>query len=280
MFTSYKALFLALLASTITTTLASPPDITFLCDEMPEVCTNMCWAVRCAQPPFPQTLTLDLGGNTTTTTTTRYRRNNATPMRSHNITASCATNKMCGPHASNHTGHRSNSTYYRACNVYPFSSTREAVLQHGHHQVSRCVPEAEQRKQNEQLAQLSQKLQAQSHGGNNSATTIKARINFGNPGKIPFCNNDPCQNDGFEVQDGTVKRNASQAMFKYYKTRSGMTLASVDDIEMPYSFSRKVGSGEAVPSDVETWYEDGHGGRLHMMGDTIMERVSAQGSKV
>lgn len=33
---------------------STPPDVTFLCNKMPEVCTNMCWAVRCASPSSPK----------------------------------------------------------------------------------------------------------------------------------------------------------------------------------------------------------------------------------
>ncbi|POR36394.1 Uncharacterized protein TPAR_03396 [Tolypocladium paradoxum] len=39
--------------------LSPSPDVAFLCDKLPEICSNMCWAVRCASPVFPETLTWD-----------------------------------------------------------------------------------------------------------------------------------------------------------------------------------------------------------------------------
>jgi hypothetical protein len=65
-------------------------------------------------------------------------------------------------------------------------------------------------------------------------------------------------------------------MFKYYKTRSGMTIATLDDIDVPSVFTRRVGSGELMPPGFRTWFEQAHEETVHMVEDAVMQRVTAQ----
>lgn len=259
---SYKAIFL-LLAALVSSILARPPDVTFLCNEMPEICTNMCWAVRCAQPSFPQTFALNLSS----LQTDHHHRTT--------ISASCRINSLCGNlHGLNKTGHRNHP--YSACNIYPFSITAGgAAPSHAPqtYQVTRCVPEEEQCKQRVQLELLSKRLQKQSE---KQQGIRQLSINFGNPGGIKYCNNDPCLNDGFEVQGGVVRRRSDPPIFNYYKTRSGIIIASLDEIETPSVFTRRVGSSELVPLGFATWLEEAGEEMVHMMEDAIVQRVSAQ----
>ncbi|KAH6611041.1 deoxyribonuclease nuca nucb domain-containing [Trichoderma cornu-damae] len=253
---------LVLLAALAGSILARPPDVTFLCNEMPEICTNMCWAIRCANPTFPQSFALDPSGYGTS------------PQNKSTISSDCRINSLCGNlHGLNKTGHRDHP--YDACNAYPFSVTVAGAAfppAHQAHRVSRCVPEEEQCKQRIQLELLSKRLQQQSAG---QQGVRQLSINFGNPGGIKFCNNDPCVNDGFQVQDGALGRRSEPPMFKYYRTRSGIILASLEEIEMPSIFTRRVGSGELVPPGFHTWFERAHEETVYMMQDAIMQRLSA-----
>ncbi|KAK4069854.1 uncharacterized protein Triagg1_6649 [Trichoderma aggressivum f. europaeum] len=244
--------------------LARPPDITFLCNEMPEICTNMCWAVRCAQPSFPQTFSLGLNPY-------GYGSSNKT-----HISASCRANDLCGTQGFNKTGHRGVPNC--ACNAYPLSVTFEDAAfppLPQHHRVSRCVPEEEQCIQRSQLELFAKRLRQRS----DRQGMRQLSINFGNPGGIKYCNNDPCVNDGFEVQDGRVRRKSRRSeapMFTYYKTKSGIIVASLEDMDMPSPIIRRVGSGEPVPPSFRTWFERAHEETVHMMEDTIVRRLSDQ----
>ncbi|KAH8128583.1 hypothetical protein FP744_10008534 [Trichoderma asperellum] len=268
---SYNAILALLIALTMPI-LARPPDVTFLCNEMPEICTNMCWAVRCAQPSFSQVLTLEPSS---------YgpgAQNESTA-----ISASCRINNLCGNlHGLNKTGHRDHP--YSACNAYPFSISTEGsplppAAIPSTSQVSRCVPEeeqCEQRTQLELLAQRLQKQQQQQQDGGQQQGPRQLSINFGNPGGIKYCNNDPCVNDGFEVQNSSIRRGSEAPLFKYYKTRSGIIIASLDDIDMPSAITRRVGSGESIPDGSRTWFEQSREVRVHMVEDAITQRLSAQ----
>ncbi|KAL7936036.1 hypothetical protein V8C35DRAFT_247574 [Trichoderma chlorosporum] len=253
-------IFLVLI-TLISPILARPPDITFLCNEMPEICINMCWAVRCAKPSFPQTFTLGLNPY-------GYGSSNKT-----SISSNCRTNDLCGAQGFNKTGHRGLS--YCACNAYPLSVTFEDAAfppLPQPHSVSRCVPEEEQCKQRSELELFAKRLQHQS----DQQGIRQLSINFGNPGGIKYCNNDPCTNDGFEVQDGGVWRKwrrADAPLFTYYKTRSGIIVASLEDMDMPSRFTRSVGSGELVPPGFRTWFEQAREETVYMMEDAIIQRL-------
>lgn len=261
---------LILLAALATCILARPPDVTFLCNDMPEICTNMCWAVRCAQPSFSQVFSLDPGGYGPGS------QNESTAI----ISAGCRINNLCGNlHGLNKTGHRDHP--FSACNAYPFSVSVEGsplppVAIASAFQVSRCVPEAEQCEQRTQLELLAQRLRKQQQ---QQQGLRQLSINFGNPGGIKYCNNDPCVNDGFEVQNSSSvgrRRRSDAPLFKYYKTRSGMIIASLDEIDMPSVITRRVGSGESIPSGFRTWFEQSHETTVHMVEDAVTQRISAQ----
>ncbi|KAL6858384.1 hypothetical protein J3F83DRAFT_750613 [Trichoderma novae-zelandiae] len=269
--TTERTSILLLLTLLATTVLARPPDITFLCNEIPEICKNMCWAVRCAKPSFSQTFTFTFAPSTYGSSANKS-----------SISGSCLTNSICGNAGLNKTGHRGNC--FGACNTYPLSvSFEDAALPPlpQAHPVSRCVPEAEQCRQRSQLDLFAKSLQQQKHNGTQQQGVRQLSINFGNPGGIKYCNNDPCINDGFEVQDGTVSRRwrrpeAESPMFTYYKTKSGIVVASLEDVQMPSRFARRVGSGELVPPGFRTWFEQATEETVHMMEDAIVERLSDQ----
>ncbi|OTA08806.1 SSCRP protein [Trichoderma parareesei] len=264
-----------LLSLLATAVLARPPDITFLCDEMPEICANMCWAVRCAKPSFSQIFTFAYAPSSYGPSS-----NNKT-----SISGSCLTNDVCGNAGLNKTGHRGGC--FTACNSYPFSvsvSSEDApalpALPPPHH-VSRCVPEAEQCRQQTQLDLFSKSLQQPQRNGTQQHGVRHLLINFGNPGGVRYCNNDPCINDGNEVQDGDVSRRwlrpeAAAPMFTYYSTKSGIVVASLEDVDMPSRFTRRVGSGELVPPGFRTWFERAMEESVQMMEDTIVQRLSDQ----
>ncbi|KAL7819744.1 hypothetical protein V8C26DRAFT_395080 [Trichoderma gracile] len=264
-----SVLLLTLLATTI---LARPPDITFLCDEMPEICANMCWAVRCAKPSFSQIFTFTFAPSSYGPSSIKT-----------SISSSCLTNDLCGHAGTNKTGHRGGC--FTACNAYPLSVSSEdasalpALPQP--HRVSRCVPEAEQCRQQTQLDLFAKRLQQPQRNGTQQHGVRHLLINFGNPGGIRYCNNDPCINDGNEVQDGGVGRRwlrpeAAAPMFTYYSTKSGFVIASLEDVEMPSRFTRRVGSGELVPPGFRTWFERATEETVHMMEDIIVQRLSDQ----
>ncbi|KAK5991703.1 hypothetical protein PT974_07736 [Cladobotryum mycophilum] len=216
---------------------AAPPDLTFLCNNIPEICTNMCWAVRCANPTFPQGLTFDFPPKST-----KDARRKA---------AGCGRDNKCSPKGSGQTGHRGPPNV--SCDEYPFASTKEAD---SGQQVSRCVPVAEQNSQGGSLSSQQQKWKKE----NKTYFTI----GFGNPGNSKYCNNEACDNDGFQVQDGkATKRSANDPVFRYYRTISGMTIASLDDIEMHSNFTRQADAEEVLVDGTETWTEAVEGGVAH-----------------
>ncbi|KAK3186180.1 hypothetical protein K4F52_004944 [Lecanicillium sp. MT-2017a] len=225
--------------------IAKPPDVTFLCDKTPEICSNMCYAVRCAKPRFAQTLTFDFPDKETT-----QKRINA---------AGCGSCNKCTENGRGMVGHRGapNDT----CFAYPFASTKEAE---GGHQVSRCVPASEKKSADDEIADLEKKWKEE------GKTTF--RINFGNPGGVKYCSNDPCDNDGFEVQDGEVGDD-DKPMFKYYKARSGMVVGSMDMVEKATEFTRRVADDESLAEDFKSWMEDGANGPVRMVVDTVMHEL-------
>lgn len=235
--------------------LAAPPDVTFLCNKMPEVCSNMCWAVRCASPVFPQTLTWDNPDKSTQD----KRRASAGCQRSGN---------KCGSKRTG-VGHRGGK--YISCDEYPFASTKESTFPNGH-QVSRCVPRSENSRQGQALKTAYGRWKKQ------GLKTHSLKINFGNPGAagVKYCTNQPCKNDGFQVQDKQLKRRSEDPMFKFYRTSSGMILGSIDAVDTPSNYTRELDDDEQVAASFESWVEDVEGGSVHVISDTILEEVSLE----
>lgn len=236
----------AVLSTLVGNAFAAPPDVTFLCDtDFPEICQNMCWATRCASPTFSKSLTFD----DPSSSKKRERRKSA----------GCGSGNRCGD--SKKDGYRGPPN--TSCDEYPFASTSEADQGH---QVSRCVPPSEQDKQ----------------GGKLSATKTKVRkegrsdflINFGNPGNTQFCDNSPCKNDGYQVQDGQVKSKRSEPpMFKYYTTSSGIILGSLDTMEIGSNFTRALGSQEKTQGHLDNWVESVEEGDFRMTDDAVLEEL-------
>ncbi len=225
--------------------IAKPPDVTFLCDKTPEICSNMCYAVRCAKPRFAQSLTFDFPDKNTTQARTKA--------------AGCGSCNRCTEQGRGMVGHRGapNDT----CFEYPFASTNEAD---GGHQVSRCVPASEKKGADDEISDLEKKWKEEGK--------TEFRINFGNPGGAKYCMNDPCDNDGFEVQDGKAG-DEEKPQFKYYKARSGMVVGSMDKVETATNFTRRVDSDETMGYDFESWMEDSASGPVRMVLDTVMHEL-------
>ncbi|RCI11364.1 hypothetical protein L249_7664 [Ophiocordyceps polyrhachis-furcata BCC 54312] len=160
-----------LLAMAVTGSLAAkavPPDVTFLCQDMPDICTNICWAMRCASPTLPGQLTLDFPSE-------KVRRQRLE-------SSDCARcSSSSSPSTNNSTG----------CNLYPPPETSEST---GRQHVSRCVPAEQQSKQDAAMAQL---VEAFRRNGRRSF-----RINLGNPGAegVKYCLSERCGNDSREEQ--------------------------------------------------------------------------------
>ncbi|TQV93252.1 hypothetical protein V2A60_010314 [Cordyceps javanica] len=229
-------------------TQATPPDITFLCDKAPEVCTNMCWATRCASPTFPQTLTFDFPDEVKK----EERRKSA----------GCEKGNKCNKGKSG-TGHRGDG--YESCDEYPFASTKEADQGH---QVSRCVPGTQNSYQGGKLSGLQKKWKKE------GKTTFL--IGFGNPGSsgVNYCNNEPCKNDGWEVQDGKVSKREAPPLFRYYRTRAGMILASLAPIDFPSNFTREFHEQDKVDESFYVWTDvDADIGEQRLIHDTVMEEL-------
>ncbi|PFH59426.1 hypothetical protein XA68_12403 [Ophiocordyceps unilateralis] len=241
-----KALPLAL-ALPITASIAAeaaPPDITFLCQEMPDICTNMCWAVRCAKPTFSQQLTLDYPSD---------------DLRRQRLESS-----GCARCASNATVSARND----ACNAYPFPDTSESVSSNAS-AVSRCVPREQQTKQDADVAILAKKFR---QTGQRSF-----RINFGNPGAagVKYCLSEPCENDDREEQEEALQKRALAAPFRVFMTNSGMTVASMDDLGADYSFTRRVGAEEKLSPQAQMWQEDFKGERYAFVTDSVVREMNA-----
>lgn len=230
---------------------AKPPDVTFDCKKMPEVCTNMCWAVRCASPRFPQTLNWD---NPSKDTASKRRKS-----------AGCQKGNKCNK-GKKGPGHRGG--VYTSCDEYPFASTSNSVFPNGH-QVSRCVPPAENSRQGNALKVAYGRFRRQGF------TSHSLKIAFGNPGSrgVKYCTNQRCKNDGFEVQDGMIKKRAEEPLFKFYKTSSGMVLGSLTTIDTPSNFTREVGEEEQVAAQFEAWRETVDGEEVHVMSDVVLEEM-------
>ncbi|UNI16062.1 hypothetical protein JDV02_002537 [Purpureocillium takamizusanense] len=250
---SYKTVLFAAAAWLATTpqVTATPPDVTFLCNRMPEVCTNMCWAVRCGSPTFSQTLNWDSPNDDTA----KKRR----------LSAGCQKGNKCnkgrkGP------GHRGGK--FTSCDEYPFASTSDSKFPNGH-QVSRCVPPVENSRQGKALQTVYgrwRKKGLKSHS---------LQIAFGNPGSrgVKYCGNQKCKNDGFQVQDKSIKKRDEEPLFKFYKTGSGMVLGSLTKIDTPSNFTREVDDQEQVAPHFEAWKEDVEGEDVHVISDTVLEEM-------
>lgn len=228
-------------------TQAAPPDLIFMCDQAPEVCTNMCWATRCASPTFPQQLTFDFPDDAKE----KVRRKSA----------GCQKGNKCNKGKSG-IGHRGDG--YESCDEYPFASTKEADRGK---QVSRCVPGRENSYQGGKIQGLQRKWKKE---GKTSFL-----IGFGNPGAkgVKYCNNQACKNDGWEVQDGKLSKRDEQPLFKYYRTRAGLTLASLESVEVPSNFTREVHEEEDVDKTFHMWTEANEDGEQRMVQDTVEEEL-------
>ncbi|KAG5913933.1 hypothetical protein E4U42_000781 [Claviceps africana] len=165
---------------------ASPPDIIFPCHHMADICTNMCWAMRCAQPRFPQTLTWD----------SRVAKRSI--MRANLEASGCRIlDNRCREHP-DRQGYIGGIFY--VCDEYPFSFTLESSRADGHG-VSRCVRRKTHMLKSKRLRAMYAPWQAEGR------ETHTVRIGLRNPGHkgVNYCLNQPCVNDGFEIQDGMVR---------------------------------------------------------------------------
>ncbi|KAK2605841.1 hypothetical protein QQS21_003795 [Conoideocrella luteorostrata] len=249
---------------------ASAPDITFDCETMPEVCTNMCWAMRCASPTFPQHLTWDNGSL-------------AWDIMAQNRAASgckMADNRCCAGHKhSKEVGHIGGK--YRTCDEYPFYFTLENGLSNGQ-AVSRCVRTSSGASQTDLLLDLYEPWVVKGY------RTRKFRVGIANPGAkgVMYCLNQPCVNDGFELQGGMVKVDGPGGIhgrgedpsFRFFKTGSGLVMASVEHMAMGAKFTRRADVGDDLESlrGLDHWVEEADGRQTRFVSDVILEEVSPE----
>ncbi|KAG6270895.1 hypothetical protein E4U49_005077 [Claviceps purpurea] len=231
---------------------ASPPDITFLCDLMPEICTNMCWAMRCAQPRFPQTLTWDSSALEQDVTLANLKASGCNVLG----------NRCRDKHGlQGHVG-----GMFFVCDEYPFFFTRESS-QAGGQSVSRCVRRTTNKLQGKQLRAMFEPWKQ------DGLKTHKVQIALQNPGHagVNYCFNQPCVNDGFEIQDGMAKpgvgtdrrlgeREAPTPAFRFFKMHSGAIVASMEPLVVGMNFTTSV---------VRAW-------RIRRVNDVVLEEVSAK----
>ncbi|KAG6004049.1 hypothetical protein E4U21_001445 [Claviceps maximensis] len=283
---------------------ASPPDITFSCHHMPEICTNMCWAMRCAQPRFPQTLTWD-------------RQAVSGPVMHANLKASgCRIADSRCREKPGRQGHMGGIFYL--CNEYPFFLTVESSQARGH-AVSRCVRRKTNQLQSKQLRAMYEPWMEQ------GLETHPVRIGLRNPGYkgVNYCLNQPCVNDGFEIQDGMVKTETEAEsrvvsgrhggggrtrrdeagegededegedptpMFRFFKTGSGAVVASMEAWTEGMNFTRALdddedgvgvgvggggGGGEKQGMLPDQWMAKVQEERARYVSDVLLEEVSA-----
>ncbi|KAG6014738.1 hypothetical protein E4U54_004933 [Claviceps lovelessii] len=265
---------------------ATPPDLTILCNQVPEICTNICWALRCANPSFSQFPTFDFPDRTVL----RHRRE-----------AACGRRDKCSAGSDDESDDESDEHEhenrqhaaagfrgppYTACNEYPFASTTDA----GNGLVTRCVPPSEQQYLQSRVSALQRRWK--------DAGKTSFYLGFGNPGGVRYCSNDACSNDGFEMQlpqpgaaaraaqvgepdadadaDGDGDGNAG-LLFRYYRTRAGSVLASMRDVQMQSNLTREVAPGEILDGSFDTWTEeaDGEGedGEVRFVLDTVVQEL-------
>jgi hypothetical protein len=219
---------------------AAPPDAIFNCDKVPEVCANMCWATRCASPKFPMILT--------------YDKPSATVERARRNSAGCGSKNKC---VKGGKGIGRRGGIYDSCDEYPFAKTRQSTYPNGK-QVSRCVPLAQNRSQGGTISTAVQRMQKAG-----KKIPFNMRIGFGNPGvkAAKWCNQQACKNDGWQVQAGKISKREEEPQFRYWKTASGMVIATTYDIEPMSNFTREaddVPTGARLGSAglLDTWTED------------------------
>ena len=101
------------------------------------------------------------------------------------------------------------------------------------------------------------------------------QVGFGNPGSrgVKYCSNQKCKNDGFQVQDKSIKKRDEEPLFKFYRTGSGMVLGSLTKIDTPSNFTREVDDQEKVAAHFDAWKEDVDGEDVHVMSDTVLEEM-------
>ncbi|PHH72865.1 hypothetical protein CDD80_4206 [Ophiocordyceps camponoti-rufipedis] len=264
-----KAIPLAL-ATAITGSMAasaSPPDIVFLCDEMPDICTNMCWAIRCANPHFSYQLTLDFPSKLE-----RSKRLKSTQ---------CSRCPPQPPVPYSMSSIITNSSM--VCNAYPFPDTSESAASNGT-LVTRCVPEEQQIDQELEISMLATRF-----SGSGGKQTVS--IGFGNPGApgVRYCLSEPCENDGWEEQGKnkmeqkkpkmkqkkpkTVQKRAVAAPFRIFETKSGMAIASMEDLTAGRNITRRVAAKEKLSPLADTWHEALDGKQHAFVRDSIVREM-------
>ncbi|KAG5981121.1 hypothetical protein E4U55_003257 [Claviceps digitariae] len=275
---------------------------------MAEICTNMCWAMRCAQPRFPPTLTWD-------------SRAVAGPVMHANLAASgCAVDNNRCREKPGQQGHMGGIFYM--CDEYPFYFTVESSRANGQG-VSRCVRRTTNQLQSKQLRAMYAPWQEQ------GLKTHTVRIGLRNPGHkgVNYCLNQPCVNDGFEIQHGMVKTDTEMEsrvvdgrlrggggtrtarsrmrvrarseeddeapMFRFFRTGSGAVVASMEPLTEGMNFTRALdddddddyvgrGGGRRDKGDdkastmlLDQWVVDVHGEQIRYVNDVLLDEVSA-----
>lgn len=241
---------------------AAPPDMTFLCNKIPEICSNICWATRCGSPTFSLTLT--------------YDQPSASVERSRRRTAGCGSNNRCGKNGKG-VGRRTPVSKYGSCDEYPFASTRSNGKQ-----VSRCVPKSQNNSQGGTISAALQRIKK------TKRAPFNIRVGLGNPGSagVKWCTNQKCKNDGYQVQEGKLKKREEEPTFKFFKTESGMVLATLDDIEPMSNFTHEVDETELQMrpmslDPLDTWTEKVEAGdhdveTMQFVNDIVLGEMTSE----
>jgi hypothetical protein len=112
------------------------------------------------------------------------------------------------------------------------------------------------------------------------------RVGLGNPGSkgVKWCTNQKCKNDGYQVQEGKLKKREEEPTFKFFKTESGMVLATLDDIEPMSNFTHEVGETELQMrpmslDPLDTWTEKVEAGdhdveTMQFVNDIVLDEMT------
>ncbi|KAF4987068.1 hypothetical protein FDECE_15622 [Fusarium decemcellulare] len=262
---SFKSLVLVVAVAWLGATpqvAAAPPDLTFLCNKIPEICSNICWATRCASPKFSLTLT--------------YDQPSASIERSRRRTAGCGSNNRCTKRGKG-VGRRLPVSKYGSCDEYPFASTRSNGKQ-----VSRCVPKSQNNSQGGSISAALRRLKR------TKRAPFQVRVGLGNPGSrgVKWCSNQRCKNDGYQVQEGKLKKREEEPSFNFYKTESGMVLATLDDIDPMSNFTHEVDESDLKVRSrsldtLDTWSEKVEGqdhdvGSMTYVNDIVLRKMTSE----
>ncbi|KAG8167192.1 hypothetical protein KVR01_002881 [Diaporthe batatas] len=202
------------------TKLANQGTVSFDCDDMPEVCLNMCFGVHCRNGRYSRTFTYDGAAKNT--------------LQARRKAAGCGQNNRC----SQLPPWKGTGT---SCDEFPFANTREAD-QGG--QYNRCVPGGQNNRQGGRLAGFLNRVKAKK-GPKEETAPYLYNIAFLNIGQIQHCSAaapNPCDADanlwmgrvpaknGGPWQPRARRSAAMQPTFNHYISKRGEFFTSAAEM--------------------------------------------------